>query len=154
MKSKSAYKWYTFLTTLLLMLFTISAFSKDRIYIRNRYNGGFFGYKYVQTSIYSDADNRDVFITNCTDPGIDRCRHQRQSNEPGGDIHEDLINSAFGTAELKSSEGEIGGRIKIEENWIAVWSIIETPDAGKFSKFTSIKIQFYTVQEALELGIY
>lgn len=54
---------------LLAPFFEVSAVG-GRIYIRNRYNGGLFGCKYVQTNVVNGVDN-DFFITNCVNPGWD-----------------------------------------------------------------------------------
>lgn len=139
------------LFTVFLFLFCIELYPKPRVYIRNRFGGGLFGYKYVSTSIYDDGIN-DVFVTNCVDGGLNRCRHQRIENVEN-DIDIKLSEIIYDLLDDKLIGGGVTeGKMFIGEEFLVVWKVTKIENEYMKDLFQD-NVKVYTIAEAKELGI-
>ena len=134
---------------LLAPFFEVSAVG-GRIYIRNRYNGGLFGYKYVQTNVVNRVDN-DFFITNCVDPGWDGCRHQRTALPPNS-VPSEFLEAHDRIVHEQIAQAYTSGTIRVEGDWVAVWSASSCARNNDPKSFETIKTEIYTSQEAAALA--
>lgn len=132
--------------SLVLICISLQAFSRI-IYIRNRSNGGLFGYKYVSTVIQNGPEAGDlIFITNCFDPGLDRCRHNRVSPAEPSDQQLDAMDNFI----MNAIDNNIhSGTLLLNNEFVVVWKDIYIASKNEYQLTTTV----YTIQEAIAYGI-